>query len=326
MTTPRIRFGAFAPQGWKTELVGIPHAADKWSTCRDVALRAERLGYDSIWVYDHFHNVPTPAHEAVFECWTVMAALAEATTTIRLGQMVSCTSYREPTLTAKITSSLDVISGGRLDWGVGAGWYNHEYEAYGYEFPKASVRIGMLREAVEIVTAMWREADTTYEGRYYTVRGAQCDPKPLQEPRPPVWIGGSGEQLTLRVVARLADKSNFGGKPHEWQHKRAVLQQHCTDVGRDEDEIEKTWSPECLIRATEAEARAFHEARREQQPWLEEWDSYRLGNLAGTPEQVSERIAEYVAMGCTYFVPWFPDYPGTETLERLATEVAPSFR
>ncbi len=307
-------------------MVSIPHAADKWSTCRDVALRAERLGYDSIWVYDHFHNVPTPAHEAVFECWTVMAALAEATTTIRLGQMVSCTSYRPPTLTAKITSSLDVMSGGRLDWGVGAGWYNHEYEAYGYEYPKPSVRIGMLREAVEIVTAMWREADTTYEGKYFSVHGAQCDPKPLQDPRPPVWIGGSGEQLTLRVVARLADKSNFGGKPHEWQHKRAVLQQHCIDVGRDDDEIEKTWSPECLIRATEDEAQSVHEARRQREPWLEPWDSYRLGNLAGTAEQVSERIAEYVAMGCTYFVPWFPDYPGTETLERLATEVAPNFR
>ena len=145
-------------------------AADKWAKCRETALLAEQLGYDSIWVYDHFHNVPTPAHEAVFECWTVMAALAEATSTIRLGQMVSCTSYRPPTLTAKITASIDVISGGRLDWGVGAGWYDHEYKAYGYEYPAPKVRIGMLREAVEIVTAMWREADTHYEGRYYTGR------------------------------------------------------------------------------------------------------------------------------------------------------------
>jgi len=138
-----VRFGVFAPQGWKTELVGIPDPQAKWARCRDTAVLAEELGYDSIWVYDHFHNVPVPAGEAVFECWTVMAALAEATSTIRLGQMVSCTSYREPTLTAKITSTIDVISGGRLEWGVGAGWYDGEYRAYGYDFPAAKVRIGM---------------------------------------------------------------------------------------------------------------------------------------------------------------------------------------
>ena len=255
-----------------------------------------------------------------------MAALAEATSTIRLGQMVSCTSYRPPTLTAKITASIDVISGGRLDWGVGAGWYDHEYKAYGYDFPAPKVRIGMLHEAVEIVMKMWSEADISYEGKYYTVAGAQCDPKPIQSPHPPIWIGGGGEQLTLRVVARYADVSNFGGKPHEWQHKREVLQQHCRDVGRDEDEIVKSWSPECLVCATEAEARAVHEHRCIAQPWLEPWDTYKLGHLAGSVEQVAARIDEYIKMGCTYFVPWFPDYPGTETLERLANEIAPAFR
>lgn len=320
------QFGAFAPQGWKTELAGIDGAAAQWQRCLDVSVLAEALGYDSIWVYDHFHNVPTPAHEAVFECWTTMAALAQATSRIRLGQMVSCTSYRPPTLTAKITSSIDVISGGRLDWGVGAGWYDHEYKAYGYEYPAPKVRIGMLREAVEIVKLMWSEADASYEGRYYTVAGAQCDPKPLQDPHPPVWIGGSGEQLTLRVVARLANVSNFGGKPEEWTHKREVLQAHCRDVGRDEDEIVKSWSPELVVRGTEAEARDFHEVRRAAQPWLEEWDSYRRGNLAGTAEQVQDRIAEYGELGCSAIVAWMPDYPGDETLRRFATDVIPAFR
>jgi F420-dependent oxidoreductase-like protein len=323
---PDVRFGVFAPQGWKMELVEFEGAADKWAKCRETALLAEQLGYDSIWVYDHFHNVPTPAHEAVFECWTVMAALAEATSTIRLGQMVSCTSYRPPTLTAKITASLDVISGGRLEWGVGAGWYDHEYKAYGYEYPAPKVRIGMLREAVEIVTAMWREADTHYEGRYYKVDGAQCDPKPLQQPHPPVWIGGSGEQLTLRVVARLADKANFGGKPHEWAHKRDVLHAHCRDVGRDPAEIELTWSPEVCVRETEAEVRAVDAARRESAPWREPYDSWVLGNLVGTPEQVCERIREYHAMGCTYLVPWCADYPDDTTLRIVAEQVMPEFR
>lgn len=323
---PTMRFGAFAPQGWKTELVGIDGAAAKWAKCREVALLSEELGYDSIWVYDHLHNVPTPAHEAVFECWATMAALAEATSRIRLGQMVSCTSYRPPTLTAKITSSIDVISGGRLDWGVGAGWYDHEYKAYGYEFPAPRVRIGMLREAVEIVQRMWSEADTTYDGRYYRVAGAQCDPKPIQQPHPPIWIGGGGEQLTLRVVARLADKSNFGGKPDEWAHKRAVLQSHCLDVGRDEDEIEKTWSPELVVRDTEADARGFHESRRARQPWLEEWDSYRRGNLAGTPEQICDHLRTFHTLGCTYVVPWCADYPDDTSLRLFAEQVMPEFR
>jgi F420-dependent oxidoreductase-like protein len=320
-----IRFGAFAPQGWKTELVDIPDPQDKWAKCRDTAILAEGLGYESIWVYDHFHKVPRPAHETVFECWTTMAALAEATTTIRLGQMVSCTSYRPPTLTAKITASIDVISGGRLDWGVGAGWYEHEYQAYGYEFPAPKVRIGMLREAVEVVKAMWSDPDASYDGRYYKVAGAQCDPKPVQDPHPPIWIGGGGEQLTLRVVARLADKANFGGKPEEWAHKRDVLFGHCKDVGRDADEIELTWSPTVCIRDDEAEIKALLESGKVSN-WGEPYDSWKSGNLVGTPEEVAEKIRTYVDLGCTYFVPWCGDYPDDTTLRAFADQVMPEFR
>jgi len=322
---PDIRFGAFAPQGWKTELVGIPDPSDKWAKCLETTQLAESLGYDSIWVYDHFHNVPVPAHETVFECWTVMAALAAATTKIRLGQMVTCTSYRPPALTAKVTSTIDVISSGRLDWGVGAGWYDHEYRAYGYEFPEAKVRIGMLREAVEVVKVMWTEPDATYEGRYYRLAGAQCDPKPLQQPHPPIWIGGGGEQITLRVVARLADKSNFGGKPEEWAHKRDVLHGHCKDVGRDASEIELTWSPEVCVRESEAEVREVG-AMRERRGYREPFDSWQAGNLVGTPEQVAEKIRTYLDLGCTYFVPWCTDYPDHTTLRLFAETVIPNFR
>ena len=216
---------------------------------------AEELGYDSIWVYDHFHNVPRPAHEAVFECWTTMAAISQRTSRVRLGQMVGCNAYREPSVLAKITASVDVISGGRLDWGIGAGWYENEFKGYGFEFPEPKVRIGMLREAVEIVKAMWTEPEVTYEGRYYQLHRAHNDPKPLQQPHPPIWIGGGGEQLTLRVVARLADVSNFGGNPEQWTHKAEVLKGHCADVGRDYDSIRKTWSPEVFVRSTSAEVR-----------------------------------------------------------------------
>jgi len=320
--TSGMLFGVFAPQGWKTELKGIDGPAEQWATTVAVARRAEELGFDSVWVYDHVHNVPAPAHESIFECWTTLAALSQVTSTIRLGQMVTCAAYRNPAMLAKVTSNIDVISGGRLDFGIGAGWYDQEYRAYGWDFPAAADRIRILRETVEIVQLMWSEADATYEGRHFSVQGAQCDPKPLQSPRPPIWIGGGGEQLTLRVVARHADRSNFGGKPHEWAHKAEVLKGHCAAVGRDPAEITMTWSPEVFIRSTEAEV----VAAGTQSLWGEPFESWREGNLVGTPEQVCEKLEAYRALGCGGVVPWCSDYPSTETLELLATEVVPEFR
>ena len=314
-------FGVFMPQGWKMELVDVVGDAEKWNVAVDVALRAEELGFHSIWVYDHFHNVPRPAHEAVFECWTTMAAISQRTSRIRLGQMVGCNSYRNPGLLAKITSTLDVISGGRLEWGIGAGWYENEYRGYGYEFPKPKDRIGMLRESVEIVKSMWTNVETTYDGKYYKTVRANCDPKPLQKPTPPVWIGGGGEQLTLRVVAEHADCSNFGGKPDEWARKREILKGHCAAVGRDESEIRKTWSPEVFIRSTEKELTE----RTKGGLWGDSVENWRDNNLVGTPEQVAEKIATYVKLGCSGFIPWCADYPDTESMELLATRVMPEF-
>ena len=173
---------------------------------------------------------------------------------------------------------------------------------------------------------MWAQKETTYEGRYYRLERAECDPKPLQEPRPPVWIGGGGEQLTLRVVARLADRANWGGKPDEWAHKREILKQHCQAVGRDEETIGKTWSPEVLVRETEAEIRELHRAGRIGSLWGEPFDSWAAGNLIGTPEQVCEKVARYVELGCSYFVPWCSDYPELTTLDFFAKQVMPEFR
>src|SRR5690348_2538163 len=186
-------FGVFVPQGWKMELTSIPDPEDKWSKTLEVARLADDLGYDSIWVYDHFHNVPLPAHETMFECWTTMAALTQVTEDVRLGQMVGCALYRHPALLAKITSNIDVMSGGRLDWGIGAGWYWDEYTAYGYGdeywkerdktvaqvraeqnhlLPPPADRIRMLRETVEAVKLLWSEPEATYDGRFYQLHGA----------------------------------------------------------------------------------------------------------------------------------------------------------
>jgi F420-dependent oxidoreductase-like protein len=317
-----LTFGVFVPQGWKMELVSIDDPQAKWAKAVEVAKLADDLGLDSLWVYDHFHNVPRPAHETMFECWTTVAAISQVTSRIKLGQMVGCAPYRTPSLLAKITSNIDVISGGRLIWGIGAGWYEHEFKGYDYPFLKASDRIAVLRETVEIVKGMWSEADFSYDGKHFHLEGAQCDPKPIQQPHPQVLIGGGGEQLTLRVVARHADASNFGGKPHEWAHKAEVLKGHCKDVGRDYDEIQKTISGEILIREDEAEI----EAGGTRSMWGEPYESWREGNLVGTPEQVAEKIQTYIDLGCTGFYPWCSDYPDTETVRLFAEKVVPQLR
>jgi F420-dependent oxidoreductase-like protein len=314
-------FGVFIPQGWKMEYAGYGTSTDQWRRSVEIAQLAERVGLDSVWVYDHFHNVPKPAHESVFECWTMMAAISQVTSTIRLGQMVGCNLYRPPTLLAKITSTLDVISGGRLDWGIGAGWYENECRGYGYAFPTPKERIGMLREAVEIVTSMWTERETTYSGTFYQANRANCDPKPLQQPRPPIWIGGGGEQLTLRVVAQHADWSNFGGNPAEFMHKRDVLRQHCEKVGRDESSIRKSWSPEIAIRESEDDLKALQRTsvRRES------YEDWKAGNLIGSRAEVTDKIGRYLEMGCSGFIPWCVDYPNSMSLEVFA-EIARTFR
>jgi alkanesulfonate monooxygenase SsuD/methylene tetrahydromethanopterin reductase-like flavin-dependent oxidoreductase (luciferase family) len=243
-----------------------------------------------------------------------MAAISQLTTRIRLGQMVGCNLYRPPALLAKITSTLDVISGGRLDWGIGAGWYENECRGYGYEFPVPKDRIAMLRECVEIVKMMWSQEETTYDGKYYQLVRANCDPKPLQAPRPPIWIGGGGEQLTLRVVAQHADYSNFGGSAEEFSRKVEILKGHCLKVGRDESEIKKTTSGEILIRDTEKELREYQIASGRGDNF-EQWSN---ANFVGTPDQVAERIADFVERGCNGFVPWCVDYPDKQTLTEFA--------
>ncbi len=306
-----VIFGAFIPQGWKMELSGIDGAEAKWAKAVEIAVLAEELGYDSIWVYDHFHNVPRPAHEAVFECWTTMAAISQRTSRVRLGQMVGCNSYRQPSVLAKITSTIDVISGGRLDWGIGAGWYENEFKGYGFEFPEPKVRIGMLREAVEIVNSMWTEPETTYEGRYYQLYRAHCDPKPLQQPHPPIWIGGGGEQLTLRVVARHADCPTSAASPMSGPTRprcsRATAKTSVATTTRSA----RPGRPRCSSASTEAEV----EAAGSRSFWGEPVESWTAGNLVGTPEQVAENIQHYLDLGCTGFVPWCADYPDTETLD-----------
>src|SRR5437868_427500 len=234
-------FGGIVPQGWLMDLVGISVPAEAYETMTRVAQEADTLGYHSIWLYDHFHTVPVPTQEVTFECWTSTAALARDTKRVRIGQMVTCNSYRNPALLAKMASTVDVLSHGRLDFGIGAGWYEEEYLAYGYPYPDGPERLRMLGEALQIIHAMWTEPYANFEGKYYQVRGAINEPKGVQKPHPPIWIGGGGEKVTLRLVAKYGDACNIGGiNPDIYRHKFNVVRQHCEDLGRDYNSITKS--------------------------------------------------------------------------------------
>ena len=320
---PPIHFGALVPQGWKREFDGLdPRTA--YRTMIDTAQSAEAHGYDSIWLYDHFHAVPPPpVATPVFECWTSLMALAERTERVGLGQMVTCTPYRSPGYLAKISACVDVASNGRLQMGVGAGWYWDEFNAYGYGYPEPKERIGYLADTVEILKRMWSDEKATYQGRYASVKDAFCDPKPLQTPRPPLWIGGGGEKLTLRVVARHADYANFGGKLHEWPRKRDILFEHCEKVGRDPSEIRLTLHQDCMIGKDDTDVKRLLDDFPSL--WKEEPESRRQGHLIGTVQEVVDKIGAYVELGAGGFINWFPDYPDTSSMEMFATEVMPHF-
>src|SRR3984893_8844535 len=172
-----LKFGLIVPQGWRMDLVGITDPVEAYETMTRVAQEAEAVGFDSIWLFDHFHTVPKPTQEATFECWTSTAALARDTKRVRIGQMVACNGYRNPALLAKMASTVDVLSHGRLDFGIGAGWYEHEFRAYGYDYPDAPERLRYVREAVQVILAMWTQNEAVFEGKYYQVRGAINQPK-----------------------------------------------------------------------------------------------------------------------------------------------------
>ena len=207
MPTAPLRFGAFAPQGWKLEYSGWS-AADAWARTVELSQLAERAGYDHLWVYDHVETVPRREPTHVFEAFTTLAALSQQTSRIRLGQLVTCAAYRNAGLLAKEAAGIDVMSGGRLVLGLGAGWYEREYQAYGYEYPSAGTRLAILEETVEVVRRLWTEPTVDFAGRHLRFDGAFCDPKPIQQ-LPELWIGGGGERVTLRIAAQHADKTNW---------------------------------------------------------------------------------------------------------------------
>lgn len=306
-----MRFGLFVPQGWRLDLVGISPAR-QWQTMLDIATVADQGPWESIWVYDHFHTVPVPTDEATHEAWSLMAAYAAATSRVRLGQMCTCMGYRNPAYLAKQAATVDIISGGRVEMGIGAGWYEHEWKAYGYGFPRAGERIAMLDEGVQIMTQMWRDGTATLDGRHYQVDGAICRPLPLQDNGIPLWIAGGGEKKTLRIAAQYASYTNFDGTPDVFDRKSQILADHCRDVGTDFDAITRSANYNVVIAPTESEVQDKIDRIREQyRPFLSPEaldgavESFASGPLVGTPEQIVERLRSAEGQGMTYAIIYF---------------------
>ena len=312
-----MKFGIFVPQGWRMDLVGISDPVEAYETMTRVAQEADTLGFESIWLFDHFHTVPTPTQEVTFECWTSTAALARDTKRVRIGQLVTCNSYRNPALLAKMASTVDVLSKGRLDFGVGAGWYGNEYQAYGYDYPEAPERLRSLRDAVQVILKMWTENEAVFEGKYHQVHGAINQPKGVQKPHIPLLIGGGGEQVTLKLVAQYGDACNIGHlNPEELVRKFSILKKHCDDVGRDYNSIKRTVLYNCAIGETDAEAMAKTGYYVRNVPA----GQLRERALVGTPDAIRKRLVEIEQAGAQEVIIFMQDSKDIEPVRMFAQE------
>jgi F420-dependent oxidoreductase-like protein len=317
-----IDFGVFVPQGWKMDLVGIEDPHEQYEAMTRVAKAADATGaYDSIWVYDHFHTTPEPTMNTVFEAWTSSAGLARDTRNVKIGQMVTCNGYRNPALLAKMASTVDVMSNGRLLCGIGAGWYDHEWLAYGYGFPEVPVRMRMFKEACEIIHRMFTEDRPAFEGEFYSIDRPINEPRGASKPHPPLWIGGSGEKVTLKLVARWGDACNVGGDIETIKRKFDVLQAHCENEGRDFEEITRSTSINVhLLGEGEdpLEATKAHRGSRSYEEYSREF-------MVGTPGEIVERLHPMTGAGVEYFITYLPRVAYDPTpVERFAAEVIPN--
>ena len=310
----KLKFGVFLP--FYAFQAKTP--TEYFSVLKSIVLECERYGYDSVWLDDHLMYNDWP----ILEPWTTLAALSSVTSRIRLGTMVTCNAHRNPALLAKTAATLDVLSNGRLEFGIGAGCQETEHLAYGFGFPKASVRIEQMSEALEVMMRLWTQEKAAYQGKYYTLSDAVCEPKPMQKPHPPITVGGSGEK-TLKVTAKYADRFDWGSlqSVEDYRLKLEVLQAQCKAVGRDFDEIECSCWPggQVLIAKNQAELKETISKHKPSGLPLEE---YRKGNLYGTPEECLEQLQVYTGLGVTYFMLYFADLPSTDGLRLFMEAVA----
>jgi len=308
-----MRLSLFLPTGTSSEFPGSDDPVTAFETIRDVARTAEECGFHALWAPDHFVPFGGGA-DHVFEVWTTLAALARETSRIRLGQLVTANGYRNPALQAKMASTLDVISGGRFTFGVGAGWFEQEYAAMGYDFPPAPERLRQLREALQIIHAVWSDPSATFDGHHYRVQSLTARPTGVQAPHVPIMVAGGGEKVTLRLVAEFADYCNVQEPPDEVARKFGVLARHCADVGRDFGTITKTATGYCILADSDADAQAQ----------LPPWASLVFpGNLAeygliGTIDTIRERLATWERAGVDELIVGFQQVTDLDVIRRFA--------
>ncbi len=306
----RVKFGVQALQG-------MPD----YSTLKKVVVECDRLGFDSAWVYDHLQFTYGPT----LECWTVLAALAEATGRIRVGPLVTCNLFRNPSLLAKMAATVDMISNGRLNFGIGACWHQAEAAAYGIPFPRGSVRVEMVDEALQIITKLWTGDEASFKGKYYSVEKAVCLSKPIQQPHPPILIGGGGDKM-LRLIAKYADAWNSGMVSIEgFKEELARLEKACNEVDRDRSTIENTFQSRLIIAEDDKSALSRAELWREERGGKPEDDDWKFA-IKGSPETCAKMLQAYVDVGVTHFTLLFADVAKLEPLRLFANEVMPMFK
>ncbi|MGI5347308.1 LLM class F420-dependent oxidoreductase [Streptomyces sp. CA-250714] len=308
-----MKFSIFMPTGFAQEFADFTDPVAAYVRMMEIARMADDAGYHALLAPDHLTTV-RPSNSMVFEAWTLIAALARETTNVRIGHLVTGNGYRNPALQAKMASTVDVLSAGRLEFGIGAGWLEHDHLQYGYEFGTTGERLRKLEEAVQVVLALWTEEKATFEGRYYQIRDAVNEPKGVQRPHIPLMIGGAGEKVTLRLVAQYADACNIMDSPVAAKHKFAVLRDHCHDVGRPYDAIKRTVTAPCIIRDTDTEARALIPPASN---FVFPGDVGSYG-LVGTPDTVRERIAAFEEAGVQELIVYFEDPTSVRQVEEFA--------
>ena len=282
---------------------------------------ADDLGYDCGWMPDHFLPLAGDQDGPYLEEWTTITALAMQTSRMRVGSLVLGNTFRNPGIVAKMGAALDIVTGGRLEMGLGAAWFEREHRMYGIPFPPVSQRIAMLGESLQVIRRLWTEPRVSFQGEYYTMTDAMCQPRPVQEPHPTLWVGGAGEKRTLRVIARYADGWNCSVDPGEYAHKLDVLKRHCEDAGTDVDAIRKSIYFVLGVHEDGSLAREIaHETLGRFGVRVEK------SLIAGTPGECVDQIRRFVDMGVSHFIvelqpPY--DHPG---LELLAEKVMPEFR
>ncbi|MFL5591761.1 MAG: LLM class F420-dependent oxidoreductase [Ktedonobacteraceae bacterium] len=305
-----MKFGIALPQGTLMELAGITDPVEAYETMTQVALTAEEVGFDSLWLSDAFW--PDDPSQNLFECWTTLAALARDTRRARIGQMVTSSGLRQPSLLAKMASTVDVMSHGRLTLGIGSGYPGLEaqFRAYGYDFPALAVRSRQLREAIQILLAMWTQEEATFEGTYYQIRDAINQPKGVQRPHIPLLIGGNGEQVTLKLVAQYGNACHVFGDPATMARKFAVLKQHCEAIGRDYESIRRASVAICSLADTDEQAQAR----------LPEAARAFGGGLIGSPGTIRKIIVAFEQAGVQELILRFPNARDLDELRRFAQE------